>query len=111
MLFCNAIFDVMTSNPLGFSKGVKVIQLTAQNFMNNLIRCEEVQQEHLDGAFPERSQKNDKSAAKFLLGISVETINAAWLARDKASERKREPTLQALQSAVKSFLSKKPGAA
>ncbi len=100
---------VLTGNPLRVLKGVKVIRFTAQNFMNNLIRCEEVKQVHLDTAFPERSQKNDKSAAKFLLGVSVETMKAAWAEWDKVSERKHEPTLQALQKAVKRFLIKKPG--
>ncbi len=86
-----------------------MIRLTAQNFMNNLIPCEEVQQVHLDRDFPERKHKNDKSAAKFLLGISIETMKAAWAEWEKVSERKHEPTLQALQKAVKRFLSKKPG--
>ena len=81
-----------------------MVEITAENFLKGLIDESNVSQSDLDRQFPDRHKKNDKTAAKYLLSIDVATLRSAWRKWEVASERKHEPTLQALCREVKSYL-------
>lgn len=91
----------------GLAAGAKQTQLLALNFLFGNVSPELTTDIGLDKAFHARSAKNDKTATKFLISCTTQSIRRAWEEDIASRKRYTEPTLQALAKLVKA-LDKEP---